>query len=330
MKKIVNIALVLGFTACNTQIDRMLISNHGPAQGSTYNISYIAPPGTDYRNQIDSILIEIDKSMSLWLPTSTISRINAGEKLTPNGHFMNVLKFSDEVYSASKGAFDVTIAPLVSVWGFGADDRISTDSTQVDSLLQYVGWNKIYLRNDSLHIPTGMKIDLNAVAQGYTVDVIADFLENRGIENYMVEVGGEIKAKGKTIDGRTWTIGIDKPQEEIDPENRYQVIIKLKDKALATSGDYRKFFVDEATGMKYSHTINPKTGYPVKSNLISVSIVADNAMAADAYATACMVLGVEEGKKLILKEGLDAYFIYSDARGKWQTWQTEGFQKMIP
>lgn len=318
----------LAATRCTTDDGKVLVSNHGPAQGSTYNISYVAPLGTDYRYQIDSILLEIDKSMSLWINTSTISKINRGENVQPDAHFLNVLKYARYVSKTTEGAFDVTIAPLVQAWGFGTEDKTVLDSAMVDSMLQFIGWHKIMIKKDSLFVPRGVKLDFNAIAQGYTVDVIADYLESQDIVNYMVEVGGELKTKGKTIDGRIWTIGIDKPQEELDQENRYQVVVKLKDAALATSGDYRRFKIDEQTGIKYAHAINPKTGYPVKSRLISVTIVTDNAMAADAWATACMVLGLEEAKKLVTEKSLDAYFVYSDLSGKWQIWQTEGFKKI--
>jgi len=328
MKHITIIFLALFAASCTTDSGNVLISNHGPAQGTTYNISYVAPMGTDFRFQIDSILVEIDKSMSLWINTSTISKINRGQNVQPDAHFLNVIKYAQYVSKSTNGAFDVTIAPLVQAWGFGTEDKTVPDSTTIDSLLLHIGYDKITITGDSLFIPQGVKLDLNAIAQGYTVDVIADFLESHKIVNYMVEVGGELKTKGKTIDGRIWTIGIDKPQEELDPENRYQVVVRLNNAALATSGDYRKFKIDEETGIKYAHTINPKTGYPAKSRLISVTIVTDNAMAADAWATACMVMGLDEAKKLVIDKKLDAYFIFSNLNGKWQIWQTEGFQKI--
>ena len=316
--------------ACSTEPEMVLVRNHGPAQGSTYNISYVVAPGVDYRKQIDSILFEIDKSMSLWDKQSTISKLNRGEKVKPDPLFKKVFIKSKQISRETLGAFDISVAPLVNFWGFGTQEHGVIDSARVDSIRAFVGFRKLVNVLDSNRLPKGMMVDMNAIAQGFTVDVIAEFLYAKGISNFMVEVGGELRTSGKTIDKRLWTIGIDKPQENLDPENRFQVILALDSLALATSGNYRKFWVDEETGMKYVHTINPKTGYPVKTRLLSATIITDNAMEADAWATVCMVVGLEEAIRLIKENrALEAYFVYSDIDGNWEIWQSDGFAKMV-
>lgn len=326
---LLSIAVIL-FVQCSTEPEIVLVQNHGPAQGSTYNISYLVSPGIDYRRQIDSILFEIDKSMSLWDEQSTISKLNRGEVVVPDPLFIEVFKKSKQISRETLGAFDISVAPLVSYWGFGPQEHGKLDSARVDSIRAFVGFRKLVNVLDSNKLPKGMKVDMNAIAQGFTVDVIAQFLFSKGVTNFMVEVGGELRTSGRTIDKRIWTIGVDKPQENLDTENRFQVILALDSLALATSGNYRKFWVDEETGMKYVHTINPKTGYPVKTRLLSSTIITDNAMEADAWATVCMVVGLEEAIKLINENrNLEAYFVYSDLEGNWQIWQSEGFAKMV-
>jgi len=316
--------------ACSTEPEIVLVQNHGPAQGSTYNISYITSPGIDYRKQIDSILFEIDKSMSLWDKQSTISKLNRGEKVKPDKLFAKVFVKSKQISRETLGAFDISVAPLVSYWGFGPQEHSKFDSARVDSIRNFVGFRKLVNVLDSNRLPKGMKVDMNAIAQGFTVDVIAEFLYKKGITNFLVEVGGELRTSGRNAEGKIWTIGIDKPQENLDAANRFQVILALDSMALATSGNYRKFWVDENTGMKYVHTINPKTGYPVKSRLLSATIIADNAMEADAWATVCMVVGLEEAIKLINENrSLLAYFVYSDIEGNWEVWQSPELAKMI-
>jgi thiamine biosynthesis lipoprotein len=327
--------LVLAFLgSCNSGAnDMMVVTNRGPAQGTFYNITYLAPAGIDYRRSIDSILFVIDQSMSLWQQNSTISQLNRGDTLkvsTGFVHFMNVYRTAQSVSLQTDGAFDISIAPLVNYWGFGPEARSVIDSAKTDSLVQLVGFEKLKTISDSGYLKPGMQVDMNAIAQGYTVDVIALFLNGKGIRNYLIEVGGEMKARGKNARGDVWTIGINKPSEDSKVAEQLQVIISLDSAALATSGNYRKFWEDKETGIKYVHTIDPKTGYPVKTRLLSASIIADNCAAADAWATACMVMGLEKAKERVTSnDDLEAYFVYSDLDGNWQVWQTPGFEKMI-
>ncbi len=332
MKKYLSIVfLTLVIAACNSAPETFLVRNHGPAQGTTYNISYVVDSQVDYRSQIDSILFVIDNSMSLWDKQSTISKLNNGDTVLLDKHFIKVLKKAIDISKKTNGDFDITVAQLANYWGFGPDEKGKIDSLEIDSLLQLTGYKKLGNVIGNGYLPKGMKIDLNAIAQGYSVDVISEFLTSKGISNFLVEVGGELRTSGKTIDGRIWQIGIDKPSLTLEEsEKRYQVIVALDSMSLATSGNYRKFWVDEETGEKFVHTINPKTGYPVKSNLISATIIARTAIEADAFATACMVVGIDKAKELIaVNKTLQAYFIFIDKNGKWEFWQTPGFEKMV-
>lgn len=335
MKTYISSLLLIAFLiACDSQQeDVMVVTNRGPAQGTFYNITYLATQGIDYRESIDSILFVVDQSMSLWKPNSTISRLNKGDTIDSGAgfiHFMNVFRAGQKVAKETNGAFDLSVAPLVNYWGFGPEARTNVDSAQADSLRQFVGYEKLQTISDSGFLKPGMQVDMNAIAQGYSVDIIAHFLDIKGIKNYLVEIGGEIKTRGRNNRGDLWTIGINKPSEDSKVAEQLQVIVGLDSAALATSGNYRKFWEDEATGIKYVHTINPQTGYPVKTRLLSASIVTDNCALADAWATACMVLGLERAQELVsANDNLEAYFVYSDLYGNWQTWQTPGFKKMI-
>ncbi len=330
MKKLVYLSALVGLIiACESQPEYYLVKTSGPTQGTSYNISYIEKDGKDYSKAIDSILFVIDQSMSLWVQSSTIFKLNAGDSVQLDQHFKNVLAASLAMSKKTDGAFDITIAPLVKAWGFGPEERIELDSAKVDSLLALVGYESLLFDGTILTMPKGMQVDMNAIAQGYTVDVICAFLESKGIFNYLVEVGGEVRARGKNAAEQVWSVGVDKPNENLNPENRFQVIVSLDSAALATSGNYRKFWVDENTGIKYAHTINPKTGYPVKSKLLSATVVAPDCMTADAWATACMVVGEEKAKEFIkANKELEAYFVFSDFEGNYQVWQSEGFAKM--
>jgi thiamine biosynthesis lipoprotein len=318
--------LFILISSCSTS--SLEIVNYGHAQGTTYSIRYIQEEKHDYQKSIDSILINIDRSMSLWVESSLISKVNRGDSAVQlDPHFVNVLKRSIIIGQETKGSFDVTVAPLVKAWGFNNGKFQHLDSTTVDSIKNLVGYQHILLSGNQVQLRENQQLDFNAIAQGYSVDVICVFLESKGVNNYMVEVGGELRTKGQNREGNVWRIGIDKPQEELDSENRFQIVLNLSDKALATSGNYRKFFTDE-NGMKYVHTINPKTGYPVKSKLLSATIITDHCMDADAYATACMVDGLGKAQQLIeSKQELEGYLIYSNSKGEIQEWFSSDFKK---
>lgn len=302
----------------------------GRAQGTTYSISYLAPEGNDFHSEVDSILFAVDRSLSAWNANSTLSKVNRGElDSVSDPLYVTCILEGLRISSESNGAFDMTVGPLVNYWGFGAEKRGELDSARVDSLLQLTGYRKWEMHpNGKIEFPAGMKMDVNAIAQGYSVDLIGDWFDANGVTNYLIEVGGEMKARGVNLEGEAWIVGIDKPSEEIQ-EQRFQVIIHLDSASLATSGNYRKYFIDEATGIRYSHTINPKTGYPVKDRLLSVSIISPKCIDADAYATACMVLGLDKARQFVeSRSDIEAYFVYGGLSGEWEVWSTPGFDKL--
>lgn len=307
------------------------INNVGYAQGTTFNIKYLGEPNLEFKSQLDSLFVLVDNSMSTYQENSIISRVNCNKSFVQvDEHFLRVLNKSLELSKESKGLFDPSVGPIAELWGFGLSKREIVDSSMVDSLKNFVGFEKIEVKGDSVYLPKGMKIDFNAIAQGYTVDLIADFLMSKGIENYMVEVGGEVRAKGLNSKNQIWRIGIDKPEEEIDQNERFQAIINLENSSLATSGNYRKFWVDEKTGLKYSHTLNPKTGFPAKNQLLSVSIIAPTAMEADGYSTMCMVMGLNKSMKLVgSNSSLEGYFIFINEEGDLEEYISKGFKKNI-
>ena len=331
MKYTFSLLIILLVSCSFNQNANRMVSNFGYAQGTSYSIKYMVNDEIDYHNQIDSLFLVIDASLSTYLSSSLISRLNKGDTgLLLDTHFVNVFNTSQQVSSRTKGLFDCTIAPLVNAWGFGieaATDEI--DSIKIQKIVNQIGYENLSLQGDSLlSNPKGMTIDFNALAQGYTVDVIASFLEQRNITDFMIEVGGEIRVSGLNSRGKNWIIGIDKPNKDIDQSDRFQLKINLTNKSLATSGNYRKFY--EKNNKIYSHTINPKTGFPVQHSLMSASVVADDCISADAYATAFMVMGVKETKAFLKSDTtLQAFLIYTNQDKQLETWSTEGFERMI-
>ncbi len=320
---------VVVVAACQADQEK-LVKLEGNAQGTTYHISYISPGNINHHPAIDSILKVIDSSMSTWLPVSIISRINENYPgVLVDHHFTEVFNKSVDISKKTNGVFDVTVGPLVNAWGFGFTKKANVDSAMIDSLLRFVGYKMVKLQGRKIiKEKPQIKLDFNAIAQGYSVDVMAGYLESKGIANYLVELGGELKARGKKYQ-EDWKVGIDKPNENQTEERPLEAIITLKDRALSTSGNYRKFYVEN--GKKYSHTINPSTGYPAKQNILSATVLADNCMTADAYATSFMVMGLE-GSKQFLQENkelnLEVYFIY-DENGQWKTYTSASLKKQL-
>ena len=311
----------------------------GFTQGTTYHIIVKQPlrkmlTGSTpliRKDEVDSLLHQFDLSLSIYVPESIISRINKNDTTVRTDHFFNTcFKVSRKIYEETDGVFDITVGPLVDAWGFGPQGPEPVDSTKIDSLLQFVGMNKVTLKgNRVIKKDPRILLDVNAIAQGYSVDVMADYIENKGIHDYLVEIGGELKAHGSKGWGSPWKIGVDKPLDNNNiPGQDLQIIVRLKDHALATSGNYRKFF--EKNGVKYGHEIDPHTGYPARNRLLSVTVLTDKCIMADGYATAFMVMGLEKSKHFVEKrKDLDAYFIYSAKNGSFKTWSTKGFDKLI-
>jgi thiamine biosynthesis lipoprotein len=303
----------------------------GFAQGTSYSITYENSNNEDYSSDIDSILKAFDKSCSIYDSTSIISKINNNDPaVEADDWFIRVFNKSVEVNKSSGGALDITVGPIVRAWGFGTEPIAKHGKAHIDSLLQFVGMEKVRLEGRKVikKYPE-VSLDVNAVAQGYSVDVVSQFLEGKGIQNYLVEIGGEVHCKGTNAKNKLWRVGIDRPSDDnISPGGELQAIIELDNQSLTTAGNYRKFFVEN--GVKYGHTIDPKTGYPAKNTLLSATVVCDDAITADAWDTAFMVLGLEQSKEVLKSlPGIEVYFIYSDEQGNYQVYCSEGLAKMV-
>jgi FAD:protein FMN transferase len=300
----------------------------GEIQGTTYHITYQYKKNKDLHPQIEKILHDFDKSLSTYDSTSIISRINNNDpSVLADDLFTEVFKKSVEVNQKSDGAFDITVAPIVNAWGFGFKPGSNVDSSLIDSLMQFVGMKKIRLDgNKVIKEKPSVMLDVNAIAQGFSVDIVCRFFDKMKIKNYLVEIGGELRSKGVNPKGEDWIIGIDKPVDgNNNPGQSLQAIVKLKDRALSTSGNYRKFY--EKNGIKYAHTMDPKTGYPILSQLLSATVLADDCITADAYATVFMVFGLEKSIDFLSKNKfLEAYLVYSDDNGKFKVYTTEGMK----
>jgi FAD:protein FMN transferase len=302
----------------------------GYAQGTTYSITYFDKKNRNFQSQIELILKNFDKSLSLWDSNSIICRVNRNEKnVIIDNYFRACFDKAMEVSKNTDGAFDITVAPLVSYWGFGLKNREKIDSSRVDSILKFVGYKRVELiGNTIIKADKRTSLDFNALAQGYSVDLVAQFLDNKGITNYIVEIGGEVYAKGSKPSGDSWKVGIETPADNPQSNNPLFAVASLKNKALSTSGNYRKFYV--LNGKRYSHTINPHTGYPALNSLLSVSVFADNCISSDAYATAFMVLGLDESKQFLEKHPeLQVYMIYSGTDGKYEIYQSPGLKDIV-
>jgi thiamine biosynthesis lipoprotein len=330
--KFIGLALfvLLFLTACQPK-KREYVKISGFAQGTTYNITYENSTNEDYSQDIDSILKAFNRSLSIYDSTSVISRINNNDPtVEADDWFIQVFKKSAEVNASSGGAFDITVGPVCKVWGFGNGPVMKHDTAYIDSLLQFVGMDKVQLEGRKvIKKYPGVKLDVNAIAQGYSTDLVCDFFKSKGLKNYLVEIGGEVRGSGTNAKDQFWHIGIDRPKEDnMMPGSDLQAIVEMNNKALSTSGNYRSFFVEK--GVKYAHTIDPKTGFPARNTLLSASVVCDDCMTADAYATTFMVLGVEKSKMLLSKlHGIEVYFVYTNMQGNYEVFFTEGMKAMI-
>lgn len=324
--------LPLCLWACNSGSGREEYrSIQGFTQGTTYHITYQHKSGIDLSSQVDSLLKVFDSSLSTYDSTSIISAINNNiPGVKSDSMFRTVFRESARVYQETGGAFDITLGPVINAWGFGPGDQLEVDSAMVDSLLKYVGMDKVYLRGEKVIKSNPMvQLNVNAIAQGYSVDVVSFYLDDLGCRNYMVEIGGEIRTRGVNPKGNFWRIGVDRPEfGNMIPGQQLQVIISMHNRSLATSGNYRKFY--ERDGVRITHTIDPATGYPKESKLLSVTILCDECITADAYATACMAMGLDNAIEFVEgHKGVDAYFIYGDELGSYEVWYSEGLKKYM-
>ncbi len=285
--------------------------NEGTIFGTLYHAKYLY--NKDLKEEIEAELHKVDASLSMFNPQSTISRINRNETDEVDEMLREVLLLSFTIYSVTDGAFDPTVAPLVNAWGFGFKNGLLPDSAQVDSLRTLVGLSGIHLNGMKLTKDNPNSIlDFSAIAKGYGVDRAALVLRSHNITNFMVEIGGEIVTEGVNDKGEPWRIGINKPDDDSTSTNtELQDVIELSGKAIATSGNYRNYYIHE--GRKIAHTINPKTGYPAQQDILSSTVIAPSCAEADAFATAFMVLGSEKASQILKTQPqLETYFITND------------------
>ncbi|MCL2097254.1 MAG: FAD:protein FMN transferase [Bacteroidales bacterium] len=321
---------ILLFTvfSCNFSAQQYKIID-GFALGTTYHIIYRDVQERDFQPAIDSVLAVFCKSLSIYDSTSIIAKVNRNEPIEVDDFFEKVFNRSYEIYEASDGAFDISAAPLFDAWGFGFKHKEKITPQIIDSLKKIIGMDKIWLEGRrAVKTDPRVSLSMNAVAKGYASDVVAMWLEDRGIADYLVEIGGEIRCVGKNKQGKPWAVAIDRPEDgNMIPGENVQAVVQLTNRSMATSGNYRKYYVED--GRKYAHTINPKTCYPVTHSLLSATVFAADCMTADAYATVLMVLGVDEAKQLLNEHSeLDAYLIYEED-GAMKSWCTPAVQKML-
>jgi len=330
MKKLVFILFALTAASCTRT--REYAEINGLTQGTTYHIVVETYPGldiSDLRQKVESLLADVDHSLSIYNDTSVISLINSNKSDLTDTLFRDVFRASALISEQSGGLFDITIGPLVEAWGFGPDAMKRFDPAKLDSLLALVGMNKVRLQGERLvKSSPAMFIDVNAIAQGYTVDLLVRMLQENRIRECLVEVGGEVRTVGNKGD-IGWRVGIDRPADgNNSPGEDLEAIIRLDNSALATSGNYRKFYIEN--GVKYSHTIDPHTGYPARHTILSASVVAPDCTTADAWATACMVAGKDSAIYFIEKyDYLEGYLVFSDESGAMKTWMSEGLRNKI-
>ena len=303
--------------------------SEGMIFGTVFHATYQSDSSL-YEDIMDE-LRRVDASLSMFNPNSTLSRINKGESDETDSLLRIVLMQSRQISKATEGSFDVTVAPLVNAWGFGFKNGALPDSTQVDSLRQLVGWEKISLDGTRLvKADERMILDFSAIAKGFGVDQVASLFNRRHIGNYMIEIGGEVVVKGLNPKGKPWNIGVNKPVEDSTSTNQeIEAILHLSDCAMATSGNYRKYYID-ARGRKLAHTIDPHSGYPVQHSILSSTVVAPTCAMADAFATSFMVMGLEKAKHVLAQHPeLQAYFIFSQPDGKLDTWVSDSLKQYI-
>lgn len=323
IKKIVFFIFFLSLVSCNSEIERKEYNLQGVVFGTTYSITYLNAT-KNYQQSLDSLFLEINKSMSTYIPTSDITKINNGNtSIVVDQYFKEVFEKSKKIYQETQGFFDPTVGNLVNAYGFGPEKgKIIPSDSIINELMKDVGFEKVSLINGKIKKdnPT-VYLDFNSIAKGYAVDVVARFFDSKKIENYLVEIGGEITAKGSKPENKSWIIKI------VDPVNSTSEdgfrIIELTDVSMATSGNYRKFRIAD-DGKKYVHTINPKTGLATESNLLSASVFTKTDCAdADAYATAFMVMGFEKAKKFLEENThIKVIFIYLDENQETQVYDT--------
>lgn len=321
MKQITILLVVLLLISCKTSPKNTKLS--GNVFGTFYEVTYSSD--VNYEKQFDSLFYVINKSMSTYQTNSDISKLNRNEAVKVDAHFTNVYEASKIIYKETEGAFDPTIGAVVNAWDFGPEGKImNLNNLKIDSLMRTVGFNKVLRTNSTIIKPKETFLDFNAIAKGYAVDVIAKFLNNKNTQNYLVNIGGEINAKGINVEKNSgWTVGVENPN--FDGTQSLSRTLVLTNEAMATSGTYRKFKIDK-NGNRYAHIIDTKTGYPSKTNLLSISVLAKDCMTADGYSTAFKSMGIKKIKTFLkLHPELKVFLIFENVNKELETLTLNGF-----
>ncbi|WP_302576405.1 FAD:protein FMN transferase [Phocaeicola barnesiae] len=303
-------------------------TDQGIVFGTIYKITYQSEE--NLKDEIEAELKKVDNSLSPFNKASVITHINENTDLTADSLFTEVFLLAKQISQETHGAFDITVAPLVNAWGFGFKNAAQVDSIMIDSLHQFVGIDKVELIDGKVvKKDPRLMLDCSAIAKGYGVDCVARLLDSKGIRNYMINIGGELVMKGENPKMETWSIGVNKPiDDSLSVNQEIQVVLKLTNVGLATSGNYRNFYYKG--GKKYAHTIDPRTGYPIQHNILSATVVAPDCATADAYATSFMVLGLDSAKQICnAHPELDAYFIYTTDKGNTEIYYTTGMKQYL-
>lgn len=300
----------------------------GSVFGTFYHITYEC--AENKQAGIDATLKQVDLSLSPFNKESVITAINNNTCMDTDSMFAEVFTLAKQVSASTQGAFDITVAPLTNLWGFGFKNMDHVSQEKVDSLLPFVGIDNVSLVNGKIQkVHPETMLDCSAIAKGYGVDAVGRYLESQGVKNYMVEIGGEVRIRGTNPQGALWRIGINKPNDNpASISNEIEQVVQLTQLSMATSGNYRNFY--EKDGRKYAHTIDPRTGYPVQHSILSSTVLTQDCATADAYATAFMVLGLEGAKKVLIQhKELMAFFIYSDKSGNTHEWYSESMKELL-
>lgn len=324
------ILLIIAFFIVGCTKKERKFSLNGFAQGTYYQISYYSKDSIITQATVDSFFMAFDEIASLWNPNSMISKINSNQLQKVSMPFKRMFQMAYEVSNATDGALDCTIGNIVNVWGFGKDSIHSPSQQTIDSLMKFVGFHNVFISSDNtIHkLYPETKLDFNAIAKGFSVDMLAQKFHTSGIHNFIIDVGGEIAVSGKKQNDDQWIIGIESPAATATSERNVQIKLKLTNTSIATSGSYRKYY--EENGIRYSHTIDPQTGRPVNHSLLSATVITEKCAIADAFATAFMVMGTEKTIEFLKSHTqLQVYLIYCGEDGLLHTWQTDGFKDFI-
>lgn len=330
LKLLFLVALIIGSVVIvSRHSNTKYVTDEGNVFGTYYHITYSY--SHSIQQEIDKRLTMVDASLSPFNKRSIITAVNQNRDVRVDSMFRYVFNLAHEVSGNTNGAFDITVAPLVNAWGFGFEKKDSVNPDQIRSLLQSVGYRKVSLSQSGRVMKQNpdTKLDCSAIAKGYGCDVVAGLFDELGIENYLIEIGGEIVAKGENAKQQKWSIGINRPVDDsLMVDNKIAAVLELTDCGLATSGNYRRFYYKN--GKRYAHTIDPRTGYPVQHTLLSSTVIAKNCATADAYATAFMVLGIDSAKIVLANHPeLEAYFIYSDSKGGYGVWMSQKLSEQM-